>query len=117
RFGSRRVLTAGALWWGMFTVLTALVPAGVSAPLLCFGAVCFMLGTGEMVIYPSSNRFVASWIPTSERGIAKGGIFAGVGGGAAFVAASSLCIVGLPCGSSSTRRKHCLAERRPGECD
>ncbi len=35
------------------------------------------------MIYPSSNRFVASWIPASERGIANGLIFASVGGGAA----------------------------------
>ncbi len=83
RFGSRRVLTGGALWWGVFTALTALVPAGSGAPLLCFLAVRFMLGAGEAVIYPSSNRFVANWIPTGERGIANGLIFAGVGAGAA----------------------------------
>jgi ACS family glucarate transporter-like MFS transporter len=91
RFGPRRVLAGGALWWGAFTVLTALVPVGVSrdpvragrAALLCFLAVRFMLGAGEAVIYPSSNRFVANWIPTGERGMANGLIFAGVGGGAA----------------------------------
>jgi len=83
RFGSRRVLTGGALWWGVFTVLTALVPAGIRDALLCFLAVRFVLGAGEAVIYPSSNRFVASWIPVSERGIANGLIFASVGGGAA----------------------------------
>lgn len=83
RFGPRRMLTAGALWWAVFTVLTALVPVGIRAPLLCFLAVRFMLGAGEAVIYPSSNLFVANWIPTGERGLANGLIFAGVGGGAA----------------------------------
>jgi len=83
RFGARRVLTGGALWWGVFTVLTALVPAGIRSALFCFLAVRFVLGAGEAVIYPSSNRFVANWIPTGERGIANGLIFAGVGGGAA----------------------------------
>ncbi len=83
RFGPRRVLTAGALWWGVFTALTALVPPGIGAALVAFLAVRFTLGAGEAVIYPSSNRFVASWIPTGERGIANGLIFAGVGGGAA----------------------------------
>jgi ACS family glucarate transporter-like MFS transporter len=34
------------------------------------------------VIYPSANQFVARWIPTTERGIANGLIFAGVGAGA-----------------------------------
>src|SRR6516225_1709386 len=83
RFGSRRVLTGGALWWGVFTVLTALVPSGIRAALFCFLAVRFVLGAGEAVIYPGSNRFVANWVPTSERGIANGLIFASVGGGAA----------------------------------
>src|SRR5215831_11954267 len=63
RFGSRFVLTAGALWWGVFTALTALIPSGISAAVLCFLAVRFTLGAGEAVIYPSSNRFVADWIP------------------------------------------------------
>ena len=83
RFGARRALTGGALWWGVFTVLTALVPAGTRTALLCFLTVRFVLGAGEAVIYPSSNRFVANWIPTSERGLANGLIFASVGGGAA----------------------------------
>lgn len=82
RFGARRVLTAGALWWGVFTALTASVPAGLGAALIVFLAVRFMLGAGEAVVYPSSNRFVANWIPTGERGIANGVIFAGVGAGA-----------------------------------
>ena len=42
----------------------------------------FLLGIGEAVIYPASNRLVASWIPTAERGVANGFIFAGVGAGA-----------------------------------
>src|SRR5690348_5808244 len=28
RFGPRRVLTLGVVWWGIFTTLTALIPAG-----------------------------------------------------------------------------------------
>jgi len=82
RFGPRRVLTAGVLWWGIFTALTALVPAGVANALLWFVAVRFLLGAGEAVIYPAGNQFVAHWIPVSERGIANGWIFAGVGAGA-----------------------------------
>src|SRR5208337_4765706 len=37
---------------------------------------------GESVMYPASNRLVAKWIPTNERGRANGLIFAGVGAGA-----------------------------------
>ncbi len=82
RFGPRRVLTAGVLWWGVFTAATALVPADISNALLWFIAVRFLLGAGEAVIYPAGNQFVAHWIPVSERGIANGWIFAGVGAGA-----------------------------------
>jgi len=82
RFGPRRVLTAGVLWWGIFTALTALVPSDVGGALLLFMAVRFFLGAGEAVIYPSANQFIARWIPVRERGVANGWIFAGVGAGA-----------------------------------
>jgi ACS family glucarate transporter-like MFS transporter len=82
RFGPRRVLTGGVVWWGVFTALTALVPANVAGALLLFVTVRFLLGAGEAVIYPAANQFVARWIPVRERGIANGWIFAGVGAGA-----------------------------------
>lgn len=82
RFGPRRVLTAGVVWWGIFTALTALVPAGITGALFLFIAVRFLLGAGEAVIYPAANQFIARWIPVRERGIANGWIFAGVGAGA-----------------------------------
>jgi ACS family glucarate transporter-like MFS transporter len=82
RYGARRVLTIGVVWWGIFTALTALVPANIAGALWLFVAVRFFLGAGEAVIYPAANKFVASWIPVRERGIANGWIFAGVGAGA-----------------------------------
>jgi MFS transporter, ACS family, glucarate transporter len=82
RFGTRRVLAGGVVWWGIFTALTALVPAHIGGALLLFMAVRFFLGAGEAVIYPAANQFVARWIPVRERGIANGWIFAGVGAGA-----------------------------------
>ena len=82
RFGPRRVLTAGVIWWGIFTALTALVPSRIEGALFLFMAVRFLLGAGEAVIYPSANQFIARWIPVHERGIANGWIFAGVGAGA-----------------------------------
>ena len=82
RFGPRRVLAAGVMWWGVFTALTAMVPMNIAGALFIFVAVRFLLGAGEAVIYPSANQFIAHWIPTAERGIANGWIFAGVGAGA-----------------------------------
>jgi MFS transporter, ACS family, glucarate transporter len=82
KWGSRRVLTAGVLWWGIFTALTAAVPSGLARALLLFISIRFLLGAGEAIIYPASNQFVSRWIPNHERGIANGLIFAGVGIGA-----------------------------------
>jgi|SRR5271154_1296786 len=82
RFGPRKILTLGTVWWALFTALTAFVPSAWSHPLLLLLSVRFLLGIGEAVVYPASNRLVASWIPSRERGIANGWIFAGVGAGA-----------------------------------
>lgn len=82
RFGPRWVLAAGTVWWAIFTSLTAAVPAGFAGALVALIGVRFLLGAGEAVVYPASNRLVAAWIPSSERGIANGLIFAGVGAGA-----------------------------------
>lgn len=84
RLGPRRVLALGAAWWAAFTALTASLPAGIAQAFLLFWAVRFLLGMGESVMYPSSNRWSANWIPIGERGLANGLIFAGVGAGSAF---------------------------------
>src|SRR5271170_27146 len=82
-WGARRVLAGGVIWWGIFTALTAAVPTGLRKPLLLLLLARFLLGAGEAVMYPCSNQFVARWIPTQERGLANGLIFAGVGVGSA----------------------------------
>ena len=82
KLGARRMLAMGVVWWGIFTALTAAVPARFGAALFGFMLVRFALGAGEAVIYPASNQFVARWIPSSERGRANGLIFSGVGAGA-----------------------------------
>jgi len=82
RFGPRKVLALGTVWWALFTALTAMVPAGFAGALVTLLSVRFLLGVGEAVVFPSSNRLVAAWIPSEERGISNGFIFAGVGAGA-----------------------------------
>lgn len=82
KYGPRLVITWGVVWWGVFTTATALVPTGLGMSLSLLIATRFLLGLGEAVVYPSSNRLVAAWIPSLERGLANGLIFAGVGAGA-----------------------------------
>jgi MFS transporter, ACS family, glucarate transporter len=81
RFGPRRVLTASVLWWCVFTALTASIPRSVVSTFAALIGVRFLLGIGEAIMYPTSNQFVSHWIPSQERGLANGLIFAGVGVG------------------------------------
>ncbi|HTP68055.1 MAG TPA: MFS transporter [Dongiaceae bacterium] len=82
RFGPRRVLTVGVVWWGVFTALTATVSPAIAGAIFVFVTVRFLLGAGEAIVFPASNQFISRWIPTQERGFANGLIFAGVGAGA-----------------------------------
>jgi MFS transporter, ACS family, glucarate transporter len=81
RFGSRIVLTYAVLWWGLFSVLTALVPPSARGALVMLVLVRFSLGAGEATMYPATSQFVERWFPAVERGRANGIIFAGVGVG------------------------------------
>lgn len=82
RLGPRIVITGAVVWWAVFTALITFVPPAFSAALMLLLAIRFGLGIGEAVVYPASNCVVARWIPSHERGVANGLIFAGVGFGA-----------------------------------
>ncbi len=82
RVGPRRALALGVVWWGIFTSAITLVSAHLAFLIGCLIGIRFLLGAGEAVVYPASNCVVSRWIPSSERGIANGIIFAGVGVGA-----------------------------------
>ena len=82
RMGPRKILTFGVLWWGLFTVLTAVVSPSATHALSALILVRLGLGIGESVVFPAANQFIARWIPVQERGKANGWIFAGVGAGA-----------------------------------
>jgi ACS family glucarate transporter-like MFS transporter len=83
RYGPRKVLTWGLLWWGVFTAGLTLITADMANAFVLMLIMRFLLGMGEAVMYPSSNQITATWIPTQERGLANGVIFAGTGTGAA----------------------------------
>jgi MFS transporter, ACS family, glucarate transporter len=81
RWGPRRILTLGVLFWGLTTAVTAMLPSTVSHALLLLIGIRFVLGASEAVVYPAANQFMAGWIPMNERGFINGLIFAGVGAG------------------------------------
>lgn len=83
-FGASRAIAAAIFWWSLCTALLPAIPPGIAGALIMILAVRLLLGIGEAIIFPASNRLVANWIPSRERGVANGIIFAGVGlGGAA----------------------------------
>ena len=51
--------------------LATAIPGGIPGVVAAFIGVRFLLGVGESVIYPASNRLVAKWIPTNERGTSQ----------------------------------------------
>jgi ACS family glucarate transporter-like MFS transporter len=81
RFGPRKVLALGVVWWAIATALTAVLPTNFSHAVLLLITLRFGLGAGEAVVYPAANQFVARWVPMEERGFINGLIFAGVGAG------------------------------------
>jgi ACS family glucarate transporter-like MFS transporter len=81
RWGPRRALTLGAIWWGLTTASTAALPSTVAYAVSWLISIRFLLGVGEAIVYPAANQFVAQWVPFRERGFINGLIFAGVGAG------------------------------------
>jgi ACS family glucarate transporter-like MFS transporter len=81
RWGPRRALTLGAIWWGLTTACTAALPSTVAYAMSWLIGIRFLLGAGEAIVYPAANQFVAQWVPFRERGFINGLIFAGVGAG------------------------------------
>lgn len=83
RYGQRRVLSFCMVLWGVFTVMTALVPPHMSGAVWMLFLVRVLLGASSAVMYPSGNQFVERWFPCHERGKANGIVFGGVGLGSA----------------------------------
>ncbi len=86
KYGPRKVLTWGLVWWGVLTAAMTLITPAMANAFVLLLLVRFLLGVGEAVVYPASNQFTATWIPTEERGKANGLIFAGTGMGGALTA-------------------------------
>lgn len=86
RFGSRIMYTFAAVWWSIFTGLTAAAMGLVSLFGFRMG-----LGVGESASYPAAAKAVSAWFPRRERAVANG-IY---DSGARFGSAVALPIVGV----------------------
>ena len=82
RYGAFRTIAIGIVLWSVLTSLTAVITPTMTGAFGILLVVRILLGIGESVIFPASNRLVANWIPPKERGLANGLVFAGVGLGA-----------------------------------
>jgi ACS family glucarate transporter-like MFS transporter len=82
RYGPRKTLMWGMMWWGALSVCTTIVPPTIAGALWLLILVRFVLGMGEAVMYPAANQFISNWFPSDERGKANGWVFGGVGMGA-----------------------------------
>jgi sugar phosphate permease len=65
KFGARKVMVAGLVWWSVFTALTA--KATSMNPMLAIRA---LFGIGEGVFPNAAVKCVSNWFPRSERGTA-----------------------------------------------
>ena len=72
-FGHRRVLTVAAIWWSVFTALTAFCNSFTT-----FAAVRAMFGLGEGPMAPSMGSFIYRWFNKTEKGRASSFMMAGV---------------------------------------
>src|SRR5215470_4062917 len=58
RFGPRKILLLATIWWAVFTTFTAITPINMAGSLAILVVVRFLLGVGESIVYPASNRLV-----------------------------------------------------------
>ncbi|TDV72557.1 ACS family glucarate transporter-like MFS transporter [Pseudomonas sp. LP_7_YM] len=73
RLGSKKTLTAAIAIWSVLTIGMGMVHfIGMVVPLLL--GLRFLLGIAESPVGPGCTRVIASWFPSSERGMA-GAIF------------------------------------------
>jgi ACS family glucarate transporter-like MFS transporter len=93
RMGPRLMVGLGVIWWAIFTTLITVLSPATGQALIFLMIIRFALGAGEAIVYPASNRIVASWIPSAERGLANGIIFSGVGFGAGVTPPLITCIM------------------------
>ena len=73
RYGGKKVLTFGVLWWSVFTMIT---PLARSITGMAF--VRTLMGVGEGVNFPSIQSITTKWIPVAERSRVMGFTLSGI---------------------------------------
>ncbi|CAD7695363.1 unnamed protein product [Ostreobium quekettii] len=75
RFGGKKVLAFGVVWWSMATALTPLA-ASAGLPYLLAARAC--MGVGEGVAMPAMNNLLSRWIPQQERSRSLALVYSGM---------------------------------------
>ena len=73
RYGGKKVLTFGVLWWSVFTMIT---PLARSITGMAFFRT--LMGVGEGVNFPSIQSITTKWIPVAERSRVMGFTLSGI---------------------------------------
>jgi len=73
RFGGKRILSIGVLWWSFFTMITQL-----ARNVATMTAARALMGLGEGVNFPSIQSLTAKWIPAGERSRVAGFTLSGI---------------------------------------
>lgn len=75
RFGGKRVLAFGVVWWSIATILTP-IAAKIGLPFLLLMRA--FMGIGEGVAMPAMNNILSKWIPVSERSRSLAFVYSGM---------------------------------------
>lgn len=73
RYGGKKVLGMGVLWWSLFTMITPLARTVTNMTI-----VRALMGLGEGVNFPSIQSLTSRWIPTGERSRVMGFTLSGI---------------------------------------
>ena len=73
RYGGKKVLSFGVIWWSAFTILTPL--AKTVTGMTAFRT---LMGLGEGVNFPSVQSLTSRWVPAGERSRVTGFVLSGI---------------------------------------
>ena len=73
RYGGKKVLTVGVLWWSVFTMITPFARSITGMALLRT-----LMGIGEGVNFPSIQSITTKWVPVAERSRVMGFTLSGI---------------------------------------